>query len=696
MPGGFRIQNVRIEGFRGFTARREIDLDGSHAFLLGQNGSGKSSVIEAIRWGLFGSMNRPNDIVANRGYSDRCRVELVLMSEGKQWNLRRTLLRGVTGGSDPVLTDEKGEVHNIREIMPQLDSVESGEGTHIIFSSQAIPVGRQPADLSSFERTVFRHLGLANPRALLSRLNEVISRQELTENNLGSRLTEARSDIDKQIAVLARQRGTILRIPPWGGERQPTVSESETKVRALIKEVTGQATDDTLPGASLEALVEEAEASLKRQRDQGKSKLAAEDADLQKRLASLEKLLGIQQAAEHTRESLSKVQAELETALNGATVDDLRSQVEQARMALDTVNLTRQVLEDVSSLVSRVQGDDVNCPVCETEHPRSALEEMLGNRLSKPPGNISAELATLQGNLKQVEELENVSLRLARELDELDKESSVARAEVDSAGQDGITDLTDVEALASRLSERRAVVGKQIEDQERWLEETNAQLDKLKEEERFHQLQKELVRLEGSKSRFERVGRAYRQDLISFGLSLRTIQRGVETTLKERLVAETPVVSRKLSQVFSALTHNPWYDQLVIARDGLPKLELKVSSSQDSLGIEVPIEAVLNGQSVSAVQLAPHFAFGQEEEAPTEMHLVMLDDPTRAFDERHTEILVECLGELGRNVQLIVATQEIARFREAIPKSFAKGSYVIVEPTNWSREAGPELAVERG
>lgn len=694
MPGGFRIQNVRIEGFRGFTARREIDLDGSHAFLLGQNGSGKSSVIEAIRWGLFGSMNRPNDVVANRGYSGRCRVEIVLMSEGKQWNLRRTLLRGVTGGSDPVLTDENGEVRNIREIMPQLDSVESGEGTHIIFSSQAIPVGRQPADLSSFERTVFRHLGLANPRALLSRLNEVISRQELTENNLGSRLTEARSDIDKQIAVLARQRGTILRIPPWGGECQPTVSESETKVRALIKEVTGQATDDTLPGASLEALIEEADVSLKHQRDQGKTKLTVEDAELQKRLASLKKLLDIQQAVANTRERLSNVQTELETALNGATVDDLRNRLEQTRMALDTVNLTRQVMEDVSSLVSRVQGGELKCPVCEKEYPRSDLEQMLGNRLSELPGNLSEELAMLQANLKRVEELEGVSLRFARDLDELDKRSSAAKAEVDSAGQDGITDLADVEALASHLSERRAVIRKQIEDQERWLEEINTQLDKLKEEERFHQLQKELVRLEGVKTRFERVERAY-QNLVSFGLSLRRVRLGVETTLKERLVTDTPVVSRNLSRLFSTLTHHPWYDQLVIAKDGLPKLELKVSSSQDPLGIEEPID-VLNGQSERAVELAPYFTFGQEEDAPTEVYLVMLDDPTQAFDERHTEILVECLGELGRNVQLIVASQETARFREALPKSFAKGSYVIVEPTNWSREAGPELAVERG
>lgn len=697
MPGGFRIQSIGIEGFKGFTSRKEINLDGGHAFLLGQNGNGKSSIIEAIRWGLFGSNNRPNEVVANRGYSVRCRVELTLMREGKQWKLRRTLLRGATGGSDPVLTDEKGEEHNIREIMPQLDSVESGEGMHIISASQAIPVGRQPADLSPFERTVFRHLGLANPRALLSRLNEVIIIQDLNVNNFGNQLTDVRDGITKQLTALKQQRGTILRMPPWIEERPPTVVESEGKARALIQKITGQKPDSTLSGASLDALVEEASASLSYRFDQSVIKLTADDAALQKRLAALENFLTIQKGVANTKERLDSVRSELETALSGMSVDDLRNQVEQARMALDNANLTRQVLEYASSLVNRVQDDDLRCPVCDIEHRRSDLEQILGNRLSETSGDLSAGLATLQANLKQVEELESVSLQLARELDALDKRYSAAKDEVASSGQDELTesvDVADVEALVRHLSERRVSIAQQVENQESWYNGIKAQLDKLKEEERFHQIQKEIARLEGDEARFERVKRAY-QDLVSFGESLRTIQGAVETTLKERLAADTPVVSRNLSRVFSALTHHNWYDQLVIAKDELPKLELKVSSSQDPLEVEDPIE-VLNGQAERAVELAPYFAFGQEEEAPTEVYLVMLDDPTQAFDEQHTEILVECLAELGRNVQLIVASQETARFREMLPKSFAKGSYVIVEPTNWSRTAGPELAVESG
>ena len=71
----------------------------------------------------------------------------------------------------------------------------------------------------------------------------------------------------------------------------------------------------------------------------------------------------------------------------------------------------------------------------------------------------------------------------------------------------------------------------------------------------------------------------------------------------------------------------------------------------------------------------------------------MLDDPTRALDTVHINILLERLEELGRNVQLIVASQETERFRETVPKVFDKEDYIIIEPTGWSPDSGPNLNV---
>ena len=138
------------------------------------------------------------------------------------------------------------------------------------------------------------------------------------------------------------------------------------------------------------------------------------------------------------------------------------------------------------------------------------------------------------------------------------------------------------------------------------------------------------------------------------------------------------------------LTQHPWYDRLVISNSALPKLQLRVASSQDPTGREDPT-GVLNGQAESALVVVPHFAFSQTDDTPTEVYLVMLDDPTRALDTEHIIILLERLRELGRNVQLIVASQETERFEEMIPKVFEEGSYVIIEPTGWSPQSGPIL-----
>ena len=100
---------------------------------------------------------------------------------------------------------------------------------------------------------------------------------------------------------------------------------------------------------------------------------------------------------------------------------------------------------------------------------------------------------------------------------------------------------------------------------------------------------------------------------------------------------KTPSVAEDLTSVFSALTRHPHFDRLVFDEQKLPKLELSVASSSDSSRKRHPT-SVLNGQAQSALALVPYFALSQAAEAPTEVHLVLLDDPTRAFDrETHSD-----------------------------------------------------------
>ncbi|MEM3538744.1 MAG: SMC family ATPase, partial [Nitrososphaerales archaeon] len=48
------IDQIIIEGFRGINEKFSLELNGKSALILGPNGSGKTSILQAIEWGLYG------------------------------------------------------------------------------------------------------------------------------------------------------------------------------------------------------------------------------------------------------------------------------------------------------------------------------------------------------------------------------------------------------------------------------------------------------------------------------------------------------------------------------------------------------------------------------------------------------------------------------------------------------------------
>ncbi|MFW6173373.1 MAG: AAA family ATPase, partial [Elusimicrobiota bacterium] len=53
-----KIQKIKVEGFRGFNKKQEINLDADVVLVYGINGSGKSSLTEALEWLFFDDISR--------------------------------------------------------------------------------------------------------------------------------------------------------------------------------------------------------------------------------------------------------------------------------------------------------------------------------------------------------------------------------------------------------------------------------------------------------------------------------------------------------------------------------------------------------------------------------------------------------------------------------------------------------------
>ena len=695
MPKGFRIRSLKIEGFKGFANPKELDIDERHIFLLGSNGHGKSSIVEAIRWGLFG--NRPNEVVANSNYSGNCHVEIALMTDDKEWNLQRTMVLG-TNRSEYTLTDESGQSRLIREVIPLIDTLDTGEGIHIIFSSQSEPLRRQPDDLSSFQRTVLNHLGLLRPKALLNEIGEFLDKNKEIEDHFGDRLTQARQTIDSEIARLQIRRSGFLNPAPWGNEPQPTLADSENKARDLIQAISGAPPDASLANVSLPALIAEAEKALNQRREQTIDELERESETIDSRRQKLETLRLNLLMIDVAEDQLQSVQSQIRSELRDRTSEDIRKDLSDAEDARDEAVLKAQIVNATTSLLERDQPDDVACPVCAVEHPLFELRKAVNHRKESTD---EAHNVT-ESRLHQQERLLQRARQLESERDEKEKSLESANrsrigtlSDVDEEDKNfaEVTSYEDLTKRIAQLSERQASISEQINDRQKSLGVLESRLQNLRQEASFHQVRQELLDAQKHQERFEPVVNAY-DNLVAFGESAREIQKVVGKCFSERMKDEIPSVSGVLSKVFAGLTQHPHYDKLAFDENALDeaKLILRVASSKDDA---IPMDtSVLNGQAQEALALVPHFAFSQSEDATTEMHLLMLDDPTRAFDRKHMQYLAEHLSLLGQQAQLIVASHETERFRELLQEHFDEGSYAIVEPTNWSPTEGPELNVE--
>ena len=691
MPGGFSVTAVEIEGFKGFASPKAIDFGNRHVFLLGRNGNGKSSIVEAIRWGLFGSANRPNEVIKNQHYSGGCSVTVNLVRHGEPWRLYRPLNLGTARSGEPILTDRYGVRHLLREVMPQLDSVNAGEGTHIIFAPQSAPLRRQPEDLDPFERTVLRYLGLTHPRVLLNNLEDFLNDQTTAEDELGEELTETRKRIDMDIAQERDRRNNILNAPPWGSGPTPSISASEQKAHRFIGEVTGKPLGNDLDRLSLEALVESAEELIDAKRTEGHGNLENDLENLAKARQRLEKLRSIQGQAVIQESTVNDTKSQLETAYSGLTSEELSKKLADAKFAATTESIKGRIVQDAIDLIDRNDSEEIHCPICDSYHDRQVLESVLRSSVTDCGETMSSLVSELESQVQETERLETLLGEQESRLQSLIGDSQKAFDILDDDDKIKLSDGNDIDELIDIYLSRESVAKAQLEDQEEWLGSKRTELNRLKEENRYHRIQRRLTNLQADRRELDRVIGSY-DSLVAFGQSVRTIKEAVSSHLSEQLAQDIPRVSEVLSKAFSALTQHPWYDRLIIANSTLPKLELRVASSQDRAGREDPT-GVLNGQAESALAVVPHFAFNQTDDTPTEVLMVMLDDPTRALDTEHINILLERLQELGETVQLIVASQETERFQEMIPGVFDKDSYIIIEPTGWSPHDGPQLKI---
>ncbi len=700
----YRLNSVTVEGFKGFPGKQTISFAGKHAFLFGKDGCGKSSIVEAIRWCLFGLAERPETEVRNAYYpSGECQVELTLEAPDGMWHFRRRLRPGAER-SRLAITDPNGQEVLQSQVFPYLARMGPRAGTHIIFAAQQGLSRRPQADISDFHKVLYSYLRLEEVPDLLEGTGRLLEEYQSVREDLASDIGDIEDSLRERLAQADISLEELLRNPPWIGSEVPTRSETQGKVFEFAKEMAKLSNDSLPPDTTEFEALEQTEQWCQNLASLSQGELEKKITERRSTAMELKKLLEANQEAKKSeaeaQETIVQLEEEFNKLCNGQGLEELKAELNL---------LDKRMMESNAKLMIAKKAEEYcrdfptkECPVCLADY--SPGELLKKTRLSigeatPDQASISSELETLQARCdkafklnKKVQELkdnlqvaqrehENV-LSQIRELLEISEDIPLSK-------ENSEAQLTEIESSLQTLENS-------LESARSRYAELRQRIESLRSELRFHKYRKDQQRLQHQLTAGLEPMRDLLEELVELENTVRIIEETIGGAFNEAIDRALPHLNRMMTEVYHRLTGQSSFEKMYIRRKSSYSgqiLEVRVGSDRVPDQLFDP-EDVLNGQANSALRLVPYFVFSQFQAEALELDLLLIDDPSQSFDTSHIELLLEELANASSHAQVVVATHEDERFRPPLEKYFPVSECEVITFGEFSPEKGPSLVVQ--
>ena len=211
-----RFTKLIIEGFQSIGSREELDLEGQGITIIkgineyegktSSNGSGKSSILEALNWCLFGKTSAGVTNVVNRYYPNGCFVSVEFHKNNEKYLIERFL-------------DHKERKTGIALFCNGLDlSCRNKSDTDKVIKETVLPFNQD-----IFLSTIFLSQGFSGRLSLLSptarkerlevlaNIDERITAFKEHVNNKKSVYSDSLRECDKQVSYINGQLDSVIR-----------------------------------------------------------------------------------------------------------------------------------------------------------------------------------------------------------------------------------------------------------------------------------------------------------------------------------------------------------------------------------------------------------------------------------------------------------------------------------------------------
>ena len=363
----------------------------------------------------------------------------------------------------------------------------------------------------------------------------------------------------------------------------------------------------------------------------------------------------------------------------------------KAKTSLDVVSSSLKYVD-----VSEDGGTDGVCPACGLEITLDEFKQHLlesESMWSSDTKELLDQRTQLHERISRVSELvekeSNLGTVISEASSNLDEYLLLANKRLNLPPKTSVEGIGKcIQELESSRKALLTAVESQKESEQVW----QARIGKLMQELHFHRLR---GRSQELKTLYETRYEALKEDVKEWG-SLRdtvdSLRSEIKTQLDARLRSELPPVAQEMTEVYLRLTERPAFDSISIhlgeKSDGKIALDLRVSSRRGS-GTWSVDDGILNGQALNAIQLVPYLVFSRYQEGPL-LDLLLLDDPTQAFDTRKIELLLKELADATSHATLLVSTHEEEKFLPVLKQLFAPDEVKVYRAVDLD-EDGPHF-----
>ena len=693
-----RLKSIDVSGFRGFATKQSFDLSADAIVVVGSNGLGKTSLLDAIHWGLSGRIGRidggDEKLVSMYSQTGQARVALTLVDSDQEITITR-----VFDGDSQSLQATIGEEHfketsaraRILELLwPEAASAKDGDES--LSAALARSVYLQQDRLRDFleSATDQDRFNVISELVGAGRLTELQSQLESESRSWSRATTRLNTDMAplvERVENLKSQLESLRKSAAIGSVLQ----ESQWTMWWESCRSSGVSIPDAPTPTSADAAssLDKALRDLRAMRDAGHRRRSLIESAIQiasqeppKPESSIDQLQG--EAADTTRKATEaraalKAAQERAAAIRKHQVESQEAREQQRALA----QLAIKLLDEI-------------CPVCQQSYDVEATRLRLQAIITS-----ENETATTTENVESVEEL------AAKEKDAVEKETE-AKAK--------LADATLLQKQHDQWEQNRKE--KLFELEISLEEETIAALDaQLKEcdsqDERLKNLTSEGEALslniarEAANSRISSTEGDLRKAEVELATLRVEMLKREETSVATKLLIEqlrdarSKVAIDKLSEIepllqriFSRIDPHPTFRVIKFATGvirGKGRLDAEIRDSGEDKSSKTP-EAIFSSSQLNALAVSVFLSFNLAlPHLP--LQAALLDDPIQSLDEINLLGLIDLLRRTKEKRQIVVSTHD-GRFGRLLARKLRPANVgdttSVIELRGWNR-TGPEV-----